>query len=96
MALTFLRTLRTQASERFLIQEDGQEIAALELHYVGERRVAGTLICFESSRLSDDRISSLLTTIDELLLPDVTLDSGEVTFTVVVGRTLGAFEAVKP
>ena len=40
-------------------------------------------------------ISDLLVHVDEVLLPDVSLDDKKLIFTVVSGRVLGAFEPTR-
>jgi hypothetical protein len=44
MNLTWKRTLRTASSERFLAQRDGKDLAAVDLHYLANGTVAGTVI----------------------------------------------------
>lgn len=88
----YVRLLRTPSSERFLLRRSGQDIAALDLHYLATGNVTGTLIVFEGAGVADADAGDLLTDIDEVLLPEVSLDTGKLTFTLVVGRVLGAFE----
>ncbi len=56
--------------------------------------VHGTLIVEEGRGVEESDIPHLLTHIDEALLPEVRLDDHNLTFTVVVGRAIGAYEAV--
>jgi hypothetical protein len=90
--IAWKRTLRTTSSERFLAARDGAEIAAIDLHHLGNGSVAGTLIVLEESKLDESEIAALLQQLDEDFLPDVDLEAGNVTFTVVVGRVIANFE----
>lgn len=94
MSQDFVRLLRTPTSERFLLRRAGTDVAALDLHYLPVGTVQATLIVFEHSGILESEIPSILTHIDEVLLPDVSLDDRKLLFTVVVGRVLGSFEAV--
>lgn len=87
------RTLRTPSSERFLAQQNGLDIAAVDLHYLPGGSVAGTVIVLDTAQLPEAHIEKLLRTLDEDLLPDVDLAMGTLTYTVVVGRVLGNYEA---
>jgi hypothetical protein len=53
MNLTWKRTLRTASSERFLAQRDGVDLAAVDLHHLGNSSVAGTVILLNGSGLDD-------------------------------------------
>jgi len=70
------------------------DVAALEVHYLDDGRVQATLIAFDGM-LHENEIADLLLHIDKVLLPDVSLDTKKLIFTVVFGRVLGAFEAVQ-
>ena len=98
MNFEFMRVIRTPHSERFLLRRDKQDQAALDLHYLAGGRVDGTLIVFEGQGISDGQIADVLSRIDEMLLPDVSIAERNLSFTVVVGRVLGAFvpEKVEP
>jgi hypothetical protein len=89
------RTLRTESSERFLALENGKEVAAADIHYLASGHVAGTLIVLREAGLGEDRIQELLRTLDEDMLPGVDVESGSLTYTVVVGDVVGNFEASK-
>jgi len=93
MSATFVRLLRTSSSERFLVQQDGTDVASLDFHYLADGRVAGTLCVFEDSGVANDDIPDLLHEIDEALLPDVSIKDRNLSFTVVAGRVVGNFEA---
>jgi hypothetical protein len=86
------RIVRTPHSERFVLSRpEGGDFAALELHYLPEGTVAGTLILFEEAKIPDDRVPEILKRIDEELLPEVSIEERSLSFTVVVGRVLGSF-----
>ncbi len=89
------RTLRTSSSERFLGQKDGQDAIAVDLHFLGDGTVAGTVIMLETAGLNEPDIPKLLASLDEDFLPGVDLSSGNLTFTVVTGRLVGNYEACK-
>ena len=92
MSLSFVRTLRTLTSERFLIQvNEGKDVAALDVHYLSKQRVAGTLIVLDENLLPEPKVPDLLHEIDERLLPDASIEDGKVHFTVVAGHVLGTF-----
>jgi hypothetical protein len=76
-----------------VLRDDGNDFAALDLHYLQDATVQATLVVFEGSAFDESRIPELLTYIDEALLPEVRLDDKNLTFTVVFGRVLGAFSA---
>lgn len=92
MAPQFIRILRTPSSERYLVQlPAGTDAGALELHFLADGHVAGTLILFEETRLSEQAVAELLKEIDDVLLPDVSLEDKNLSFTVVVGSVMGTF-----
>jgi hypothetical protein len=90
--IVWKRTLRTASSERFLASREGADVAAVDLHYLGNGSVAGTLIVLRDARLEEAAIAELLKRLDEDYLPDVDLAHGNVTFTVVMGEVLANFE----
>ena len=87
------RTLRTTSSERFLLLRDGQEAAAVDLHYLASGTVSGTVILLKSAGWSESEIPKLLKSFDEDFLPDVDLEHGTLAYTVVMGELIGVFEA---
>jgi len=89
----FVRLLRTPASERFLIRLRDDDVASLDLHYLQDLTVQATLVLFEGSSIAEPDVPDLLNQIDEVLLPEARLDDRTLSFTVVVGRVLGAFSA---
>jgi hypothetical protein len=93
--IEFIRAFRTSTSERFILRKERNDCAALDLHYLADGTVQCTLIVFDGSALTEDGVPSLLAYIDDVLLPDVSLDDQKLFFTVVFGRVLGSFEAEK-
>ncbi len=87
------RTLRTKSSERFLLLRDGKEAAAVDLHYLDGGTVSGTVILLNDAGWKEDEIPKLLKSFDEDFLPDVDLERGTLTYTVVMGEVIGVFEA---
>ncbi len=49
MNITWKRTLRTTSSERFLAQREGRDAAAVDLHYLANGTVAGTVILLKDA-----------------------------------------------
>jgi hypothetical protein len=92
-SLLITRTLRTPHSERYLLAEPGgaTECAELDLHYLSDGTVRGTLVVFEGAGVDEDGVPALLQRLDEQLLPEVRLDDATLEFTVVMGRVLGAY-----
>ena len=93
MTVDFIRSLRTPSSERFILKDAGGDIGALDLHYLRDGTVQATLILIEAAGTPESQVPALLTHIDEVLLPEVSLDDRKLVFTVVMGRVLGAFES---
>ena len=87
------RTLRTPSSERFLAQRSGEDIAAVDLHYLANGTVAGTVILLKTAQWKEEDVPNLLTSLDEDFLPDVDLTHGNLTYTVVIGEIFGNWEA---
>jgi hypothetical protein len=88
-----VRVLRTPHSERYLLRNSGADIAAVDIHYLLDGTVQATLVAFDGAGLSEEDVPPLLTYVDEVLLPDVSLDDHKLLFTVVFGRVLGAYAA---
>lgn len=90
--MKIVRTLRTSTSERFLLQKnEGQDSAAVDLHYLDDGHVAGTVFLFEHAGIKDAEVPEFLRYIDEVLLPSVSLEERTLTFTVVRGHVVGEF-----
>ena len=93
MNLTWKRTLRTPSSERFLAIYQGQDAAAVDLHYLANGNIAGTVIILKNSGIKDEDIPALLSALDDEFLPDVDLEHGNLSYTVVLGEVQGNWEA---
>ena len=93
MNLTWKRTLRSPSSERFLAQRGGNDVAAVDLHYLTNGTIAGTVIILKDSGLDESNIQPLLSSLDDEFLPDVDLEHGNLTYTVVLGEVLGNWKA---
>lgn len=91
--ITWKRTLRTPSSERFLGLRDGGDAVAIDLHYLPDGKVAGTVTLLGSAKIAEDEIPALLSGFDDDFLPGVDLASGNLTFTVIRGEVVGNFEA---
>lgn len=91
--VTWKRTLRTNSSERFLAIRDGQEAAAVDVHYLANGTVSGTVILLKQAGWKEEEVPKLLASLDEDFLPDVDLAHGTLTYTVVMGEVLGNYEA---
>ena len=93
MDITWKRTLRTPSSERFLAVKDGKDAAAVDLHYLANGTVSGTVIVLRSAGIAEADVPKLLASLDEDFLPDVDLQRGTLTFTVVSADVLANYEA---
>lgn len=93
MNLLWKRTLRTASSERFLAQRDGRDVASVDLHYLPDGTVAGTVILLKDGGWSEGDVPGLLGSLDEDFLPNVDLNQGNLTYTVVIGEVMGNWEA---
>ena len=94
--MKLIRTFRTMTSERFLVQKkEGQDSAAIDLHYLADGHVAGTVFLFEHAGIEDAEVPDFLRHIDEALLPWVHLEDRTLTFTVVRGRVVGDYRPDK-
>ena len=91
--INWKRTLRTASSERFLATREGQDVAAVDLHYLANGTVSGTVILLKNAGWKEDDIPKLLQTLDEDFLPDVDLERGTLTYTVVMAEVVGNWEA---
>jgi len=88
---TLTRTLRTPHSERFLLRRADTDLAAIDIHYLDNGHVDATLIIVEGAGLTEQQIPELLAQIDETILPSVSFAEKTLSFSVVVGRVVGAF-----
>ena len=94
--MNWKRTLRTPSSERFLAFRDGKEVAAVDLHYLANGHVSGTVILLRGAGWNESDVPQLLASLDDDFLPDVDLKQGTLTYTVVLGEVLGNYEASQP
>ncbi len=95
MDFEYVRALRTPYSERFILRTKAKDVAAVDIHYRMNGTTDATLLLFEESGIGEKEVPSILSKIDEILLPDVSIGERNLAFTVVLGRVLGAFEPVK-
>ena len=72
--ISWKRTLRTTSSERFLAQREGKDVAAVDLHYLANGTIAGTVILLKDAGWNESDVPALLGSLDEDFLPDVDLD----------------------
>jgi hypothetical protein len=93
MSFCWKRTLRTESSERFLALQEAMEVAAVDLHYLKDGRVAGTVILLRGYAWDEERVRELLRSLDEDYLPEVDLTSSGLIYTVVIGEVWGNYEA---
>jgi hypothetical protein len=93
MSLSWKRTLRTPSSERFLAQRSGQDAAAVDLHYLPNGTIAGTVILLKTAGWQESDVPALLKSLDEDFLPDADLSHGNLNYTVVLGEIVGNYEA---
>lgn len=96
MNLTFLRTVRSPSSERYVLRTEGSsssaaDAAALDLHYLADGSVAATLVILDKALAKQEQVEALLEQIDETLLPMVSANDKNLHFTVVSGKVIGNF-----
>ena len=91
MKFEVIRLLRTPHSERFMLQNDGKDLAAIDIHYLLNGKVAGTLILFEGGAFTEKDMPAMLSKIDEVLLPEISIEEHNLSFTVVMGKVLGNY-----
>jgi hypothetical protein len=96
MNLTWTRTLRTAASERFVARREDRDVAAIDLHHLADGTAAGTVVLFRDAGWQEADIPALLSAFDDDFLPGVDLDHGNLQFTVVLADILGNWEAEMP
>lgn len=90
--IKYVRTVRTGSSERFLLQVEGKDAGAVDLHFLPSGTVAGTVIVLDGGPIADTDVGGLLTHIDENLLPDAALTQDNLFFTVVRGHVVGSYQ----
>ncbi len=89
--IRFVRVLRTSSSERFILQRDGEDFAAVDLHFLADGKVAATLVVLTSIQMLDTETTQIIDEIDNALLPDQAYESGDFVVTVVRGEVAGTF-----
>jgi hypothetical protein len=93
--LRWKRTLRTPSSERLLAVVDDRDAIAVDLHFLPDGSVAGTVTVVDGGGIGREEIPALLQRIDDDFLPGVDLDEGGVVFTVVWARAAESFESAR-
>ena len=89
----FTRTVRTRASEQFLIHDAvGVDIAVADIHYADSGSVSVTLTMFDIDGSDTAGAQQLVELIDRKLLPMVSLDDKNLVFNVLSGKLIGVFE----
>lgn len=91
--ISWKRTLQTQSSERFLAIREGRDVAAVDLHYLANGTVAGTVILLKEANWTEEDVPKILQSLDEDFLPHVDLEQGTLTYTVVMGEVVCNYEA---
>lgn len=89
------RTLRTPSSERLLGVLDGRDAVAVDLHFLSDGAVAGTVTLVDGCGIARESVSELLDRIDDDFLPGIDLDEGGVMFTVVWATAAESFESAR-
>lgn len=75
--------------------EVGRDVASLDVHYLGDGSVVGTLVILCDSVSAEDEIKAVLQYFDESLLPMASLDEKNLSFTVLRGHLVGQYEHEK-
>lgn len=94
-SLRWKRTLRTASSERLLALHGERDAVAVDLHFLPDGSVTGTVTVLDGAGIKADDLPALLDRIDDDFLPGVDLDDGGVTFTVVFARGAESFESAR-
>jgi hypothetical protein len=87
------RLLRTPHSERFVALRDGREAGYVDIHYLGDGRVFGSVVLLSGAGWSEEQVPDLLASLDEEFLPEVDLARGDLQYHVVIGEAIGSFES---
>jgi hypothetical protein len=90
--LRWKRTLRTYSSERFVATREGRDVALADLHYLLDGSVAGTIVLDREAGWTEEQVPDLLASLDEDMLPSVDQATGGLSYTVIMGDTLGSYE----
>ena len=94
MTIEYVRAFRTPSSERFFLRHLGAEFGCLELHYLMNGTVQALLILYEDAPKPTEDVGAILKHIDDVLLPEVSLEDLKLLYSVFTGRAAGAFEPV--
>ena len=92
MTIEYVRAFRTPSSERYWLRYAGADFACLDLHYLPNATVQAMLVLYEDSTRPTGEVMDILKHIDDLLLPEVSLEDMKLLYTVFAGRSLGAFQ----
>jgi len=68
-----------------VIAARGTDAAAMDIHFLADGTVDATVVVIEGGPVGEADVP------DEILLPQVSLDDKKLAFTVILGRSLGAF-----
>jgi len=96
MNIEYVRAFRTPSSERFFLRSFGVEFGCLELHYLMNGTVQALLVLYEDIAKPTEDIGAILKHIDDVLLPEVSLDDLKLLYSVFTGRAVGSFVATAP
>jgi hypothetical protein len=89
------RTLRTASSERLLGAVGDRDAVAVDLHFLADGTVAGTVTLVDGGGIDRALVPELLDRIDDDFLPGIDLDDGGVVFTVVFASAAESFESAR-
>ncbi len=67
----------------------------VDLHYIDNGTVSGTVILLREAGWSEEQVPDLLASLDEDFLPNVDLERGTLTYTVVIGDVVASYEATE-
>ena len=94
MHAKFIRLFRTATSERFVLHDDGgSDIGLLDLHFLADGTVAGSLFLLQKKVREEADMREILDQIDEELVPTASLKDANLTFTVTQGELVGTFSS---
>jgi hypothetical protein len=96
MTIEYVRAFRTPSSERFFLRSFGVDFGCLELHYLMNGTVQALLILYQDAARPTEDIGAILKDIDDVLLPEVSLDDLKLLYSVFIGRAAGSFAPTAP
>jgi hypothetical protein len=94
MNIEYLRAFRTSSSERFFLRYVSIEFGCLELHYLANGTVQALLVIYDDATRPTEDIGLILKHIDDVLLPEVSLEDSKLLYSVFTGRAAGSFAPV--